>query len=356
MATTWKFYLTSRDAWDAMYDDCKRATSSIDMEQFIVKYEPGLARFFDIFMEKAREGVTVRLLCDMVGSYQIYESAILHDLRNAGVQVRFVHPISFWRVTNFTSWLFRDHRKILVVDGTVAHTGGVGLNEKTKNWRDTNIRVTGEVVSQMQEDFELMWQSVLDGRAIRSRRKRTFVDGFMSFVNAPRFRQRYFYNNLSRTLKTAKRYIYFTTPYLVPPFRLFRKLRSAARRGVDVRLLVTRSSDSKIVDTASQSFYALALRAGIRLYLYDVGVMHAKVGIVDDTWATVGSANLDSQSFKFSYELNLVTDNTKCVAELKELFLADLDHSEELQREAWERRSRLSKFLEIATWPAHWVL
>lgn len=104
-----------------MYADCLAARRTLDVEQFILKYEPLTARFFELFMAKARAGVAVRILCDMVGSYNIYESALVHDLRDAGVQVRFVNPISAWRVTNFTAWFFRDHRKLVLVDLSLIH-------------------------------------------------------------------------------------------------------------------------------------------------------------------------------------------------------------------------------------------
>lgn len=356
MATTWKFFLKSQDAWDVMYEDCRGAKHSIDLEQYILRYEPATVRFFDVFIAKAKAGIRVRMLCDMTGSYQIYESPVIKDMRDAGVEVQFVHPISPWRVTNFTSWFFRDHRKLLLIDGAIGHMGGMGIFEKSKTWRDTNIRIIGPVVAQMVEAFDAMWSAVQHGRFGKAKRKRAMMDGFMLLTNGAKFRQRHFYKNMSRTLKKATSYAYFSTPYLVPPFRFFRKLQRAARRGVDVRILVSQTSDSRIMDCASQSFFTLALKSGIRLYAYQRNVMHAKTAIIDDQWATVGSTNLDNQSFKFSYEANLVTSDHVAIAELKGQFRDDLEHAEELYLDAWEQRSIFSKFLEVLTWPAHWVL
>ena len=161
------------------------------------------------------------------------------------------------------------------------------------------------------------------------------------------------YKNMSRTIKQAKRFAYFTTPYFIPPIRLFRKLVKAARRGVDVRILVPLSSDIGIVDYVSQSFFTLALKSGIRLYRYQPDMIHSKTAVIDDAWATIGSMNLNNQSFKYSYEANIVTTDSACIAELKEQFLTDLDHAQELHLETWEQRSLLSKFLEFFTWPLH---
>lgn len=353
MATSWKFYLTSQEAWDAMYEDCRRATRSIDIEQFILQYEPETKRFFELFFEKAKAGVKVRLLCDMVGSYQIYESPVIRDLKDAGVQIQFVHPVSAWRVFNWTSWFFRDHGKLLVVDGAIAHTGGVGLNQNTTAWRDTNIRLTGPIVNQMHDAYEQMWQSVKDDKPIRRRQSMEFVEGFKFLTDTPWFRSRFFYQNLLGTIKRAQRSIYLTTPYFVPPLRLFRRLRQAARQGVDVRLLLPMSSDILVVDYGMRSFFTLALKSGIRIYRYRGGMMHAKTGIIDDQWATVGSTNLDNLSFLFNHEANIVTTRPECVEELNQQFLYDLEKSEEVRLEQWTKRFLGWKVLELLTWPIH---
>ena len=356
MATTWSFSLNSHDAWDAMYADCRRAEQSIDIEQFIINYEPATRRFFELFVAKARSGVRVRILCDMVGSYQIYESPVVRELRDAGVVVQFVHPVSAWRVMNYTSWFFRDHRKLLLVDGKVGHTGGVGFNQKTEVWRDTNIRLEGPIVAQMQEAYERMWKSVEEEKRRRIKQRPDPVDGFMFLTDTPWFRDRFFYQNLLTTIKRAQSSIYLTTPYFVPPFRLFRRLRRAARQGVDVRILLPLASDIIIVDYAAHSFFTLALKAGIRIYRYQAGTLHAKTGVIDDRWATVGSTNLDGLSFLLNNEANIVTTRRECIAELKNHFLADIALAEELQLGQWAKRSLLWKFIEILTWPIHGLL
>lgn len=356
MATTWKFQLRSSDAWDVMYADCVAAKHSIDVEQFILQYEPVTRKFFELFVEKARSGVRVRLLCDMVGSYQIYESPVVRDLQDAGVQMQFVHPISAWRVLNWTSWFFRDHGKLLVVDGVVAHTGGIGLNQATAAWRDTNIRLIGPVVEQMQDAYEQMWQSVKNDKPIRKRQSREFVEGFTFLTDTPWFRSRFFYQNLLGAIKRARRSIYLATPYFVPPIRLFRRLRQAARRGVDVQLLLPMSSDVHVVDYAMRSYFTLALKSGIRIYRYRKGMMHAKIGIIDDRWATVGSTNLDNLSFLFNHEANIVTTNRECIEELTRQFFDDLEQSEEVHWGIWINRFLGWKILELLTWPIHSLL
>lgn len=355
MATTWKFYLTSHEAWDAMYADIIAAEHSIEFEQYILQYEPLMTRFFDACMEKARTGVRVRMLLDMVGSFQLYESPAVRDLRDAGVDVRFSHPISLWRLGNLTSLLFRDHRKLLLVDGVIAYTGGVCMFDQSKDWRETTMRIQSPIVEDMQLAFERMWDVASGNKAPRDSK---FIsrESFQFLTSAPRFRQRRLYRVFFKRLKTARRTIYLTTPYFIPPLRLFRRLRRAARRGMDVRLLVPLVSDSVIVDYASQSFFTLALKSGIKIYRHPAPFIHAKTAVIDNQWATVGSMNLDNRSFKFSYEGNIVTTDPACVAELQQHFFDDIAKSTELHLDVWQKRLFVHKFFEILIWPIHWLL
>ena len=340
--TSWKFYLNSQDAWDAMYADCATAKHSIDLEQYIFHDEPTHRRFIELFKKKAIEGISVKLLLDMVGSFDFYESSWVRELREAGVKIVFFHPISPWRIANFTSWFFRDHRKLLVIDEHIGHTGGVGFNAKTKDWRDTNIRIVGPVVEQMVHAFERI-----------SKYSPEFHDSFAFITNAPHPRQRHFYKNLLQALRSARHRIYITTPYFIPPVRLFRALRKAARRGIDVRVLLPRSSDHFFVDLAAQSFFGLAFRAGIKIYRYDTPLLHAKTSIVDDHWGAVGSSNFDHLSFVRCYEANIVTTNLDCIRELAVIFANDIEKAEPLERATWKRRSLVQKILEPFTWPLH---
>ena len=356
MATSWKFYTTVTEAWDAMYADIKAAKHSIDLEQYILEYSPATARSFDLLKEKALGGLRVRILCDMVGSYQVFDSPVMRGLREAGAEVVFFNPISAWRVSSFSAWFFRDHRKLLIIDGNVAHTGGVGFNEHMADWRDTNICITGPVVDQMREAFDRMWVGERSGNLVRLKKPPEPREKFAFVTNAPKLRDHKLYKELSKSIRGARAYIYLTTPYFIPSLRFFRRLRNAARRGVDVRLLLPRASDSIIADVGAHSYFGLAMKAGIRIFLYGGRILHAKTGVIDDRWATVGSMNLDTQSFVFSYEGNLVTSDERCVGELKKQFFNDCSHAEEVQRSAWEKRSRIDRFLEALTWPIHWAI
>lgn len=358
---SWQFYLSGGAAWEAMLEACEAARVSIDLEQFIFEYDGIGRRFYHLFLKKARAGVRVRLLLDSGGSYSFFNSLYHEELSRQGVEVEVFSPISPWRIHNFSSFFFRDHRKILVVDGRRGFTGGAGIEDRQKEWRDTVVDITGPAASEMSRSFELMWQTVKTGRYQKVKLNDGAQGEFDFLINSPRFRQRHLYYEFLRRTRAAKKYIYFTAPYFVPSQRLFFYLNRAARRGVDVRLLLPDNSDHDMVGAASRSFFDLLLHFGAKIYLYpsekNLGrMLHAKTGVIDDVWATVGSSNFDNLSFVYNYEANLVSTNADFIKEIKQQFYDDLKTAAEVKAGEFRKRGRLAKFYELLTWPFHGIL
>ncbi len=358
MDTNWKLYRFAKEAWEAMLADIEDAQRTIDIEQYIFIDDEIGNRFLDALKRKSGAGVRVRLLCDMVGSANFYLSLTrLQELQKTGVEVRFFHPIKLWRIHNFTSWFFRDHRKILIIDSGVAYTGGVGINLKMKDWRDTVVQISGPIILQMNQVFEKMWKAAEDRTFPIFTSPDTYDDGFSFFTNSPHRRQRFVHRRYIDMIRSAQRYAYLCTPYLVPDRRLFRVIRLAAHRGVDVRLILPQESDVGLVDAASRRYIEPLLKTGVKVYHYPSEVfMHSKVAIVDDTWSTVGSCNLDNRSFLWNYEANLISSAPGFASDLKQQFLEDLKNSSQLDLKTWQQRPFLAKLKEWATWPIHYFL
>lgn len=363
-AINWKLYCHSNEAWEAMLTDCAGAQVSIDLEQYIFEYDAIGRRFIELLKRKVKEGIQVRVLCDAAGSYNLYNSARAADLAAHGIMLEFFNPISPWRINNYSSWFFRDHRKVLVVDSHIGHIGGVGIHQRMHNWRDTHVRIEGPVVHELQYAFEQMWNRVREGKFFRfskpffmsehqGSKPRGFTKYFYFLTNAPRFHQRFIYHSLIDAIRGARSYVYLTTPYFIPDLRLVRVMRLAARRGVDVRLIVPDASDHPIVDIATQSYFWIMLKGKVKVYLYHDHVLHAKTTMIDDEWASVGSANLDNLSLLFNYEANLVSTNHTFVRELRDQFLVDLERSKEVSLSVWKRRSLIRRMAEIISWPIH---
>jgi cardiolipin synthase len=355
--TNWKFYLRSGDAWDAMYTDCEAAQKSIDMEQFIFSNDAVGTRFSELLKRKSSEGVAVRLICDAVGSFDLLNTKTSRSLLEKGIKIIFFNPINPWRLGNFFSWFLRDHRKLLVIDKSIAHIGGVGIEDRMVNWRDTNVRLTGPVVSEAQAGFDRMWSAT--SRHKFSRVRPLFKEGedFSYLTNSPRYHGRYVYHDLRKTIRKAKKYIHLTTPYFVPSIIIFAALINAARRGVDVRIVLPGSSDVQIANIATGSYILLALNAGIKIYFYDnKRILHAKAGVIDGIWGTVGSSNIDNLSLLLNFEGNIKSIDPSFITELEKQFMDDLSASKMITKEEWVRRPLFLKFLELMSWPVHGIL
>jgi cardiolipin synthase A/B len=355
--TTWKFYLNAEDAWQAMYEDCKQATRSILLEQYIFTADRIIGdNLIHLLIEKAKAGIEVRIVLDGAGSFLFSYSRRVEEMRRAGVELIFFKPIVLHYLWKYSSWFFRDHRKLMVVDGKIGHTGGVGINGRMKNWRDTHVRIEGSVVKEMEEAFYTIRARAVERMPRRYPRRTEFDKEFHYVTNAPHFRRRYLYHGLVEKIRTAKEYIYITSPYFVPDGRIFRLLRLAAKRGVDVRIITPFTSDHLLVDLATYSFFGISLRNGIKLYTYADQVLHAKSVIIDGNWASVGSSNLDNLSLLFNYEGNIISTNQQFIAELRSHFSADVQRCIEIQRHEWRHRPLWQKVAEVLTWPFHKLL
>src|SRR3989344_6940478 len=161
---SWKFYTDAQSCWDDMLADIHKARVSVDLEQYIFTLDQIGFKFIEALIQKAKQGVEVRLLCDWSGSVVFAGSELRSDLVRNGVKVIFYNPISYWRLSTISSWFFRDHRKITVIDSQIAYTGSLGVKSDMFNWRDTHVKITGPVVAQIEDAFEQMWNAAAAGK------------------------------------------------------------------------------------------------------------------------------------------------------------------------------------------------
>lgn len=347
-----QFFTRTEEAWDAMLAECSKAEHSIDIEQYIFTNDTVGKRFLETLIRKQKEGVRVRMICDTVGSYFFYNSLTPDELRAIGIQIQFFNIISPWRLHNIFSWYFRDHRKILVIDGKTAIVGGSGIREDMRFWRDTNVKVTGAIAEEMQEIFNEMWvlakEKNIFKRINRSRRRKKPQH---IVTNAPYLRRRFLYRRFLKEIRYSKKYILLTTPYFVPNQKLLNALCYAVRRGVDVRVIVPKTSDTILVNRASHSFFYDLLMGGVKIYQYPHYFIHTKTAVIDDTWSTIGSFNFDNLSFFYNHEANIVSNNKSFIFPLKRHFEYDMAKSEMVTLENWKKRPILWKFREFMVTP-----
>jgi cardiolipin synthase len=215
-----------------------------------------------------------------------------------------------------------------------------------KGWRDTNVRIEGKVVGEMSNAFERMWARAKKYRNLPTRRH-AHDEEFRYITNYPTPGKRHVYVDIIEAIRNARHYIYITTPYFVPTHRLARTLKLAAERGVDVRIIIPEKSDYYAVDLGARAFFNMLLESGVRIFLFTGNMIHSKSIIIDGTWATVGSMNLDSASLLYNFEANIVTSNTSFAEELAAHFVRDIQETKEVLWKDWKNRFFIEKIPEI---------
>jgi cardiolipin synthase len=348
----------------AMRSAISQARDHINLETYILEEGEVADKFAALLEKKAGEGVKVSVLYDAVGSLKIPKD-YLERLEKAGVRVCAFNPVKdVHKVNN------RDHRKILVVDGRVAFTGGVNVSEayasssfsmrrrpdkdqkeKAKEgWRDTQVRIEGPVVAQFQRSVLDSWMLQDCGPAAEARYFPALAERGKSrarLVTAdPQSQESEMYGELLKAIGKAQGRVWLAFGYFVPDPRAKQALIDAARRGVDVRLMLPGFSDFWAPVYAARSHYADLLAAGVRIYEWREALMHAKTAVIDSRWSSVGSTNLDWRSFVHNYEADLVVDDAGFARVMEERFSQDLKAATPIEPDAWRQRGMTSKVKE----------
>ncbi len=346
MNPKWKFYLDSESAWNAMLSEIELAKNSIKLEQFILETDVIGQKFLNTLKKKACEGVKVEVILDSAGSLNYYTSSLWRDLSAENIKIVFFNALLPWSISRHSSWFFRNHRKLLIIDSRIAFTGGICLGDEMKNWRDTHVRIEGEIVKQMEFLFDRM-KNRAEKKEPRSEKNLPIILGNLNYVsNSPLPKRRFLYHRLVEAMRFAKKSIEITTPYFVPDRRILRILKLAPRRGIDVKIILPETSDHPLIDFAAQSFFKELLVRGVRIYQYKNKMIHAKTILIDDEWSTVGSLNMDNISLRYNFEANIVSTDTTFNSELKAHFDEDLKNSIQVTQENWEGRLLPRKLLE----------
>ena len=345
--TKWTLFTSNEEAWNSMLADCAKAEKSIVLEQYIFVPDEFGKRLIDICAERASKGVNVRFLWDAAGSFSFWGSNTVEDLRNKNIRLLFWKTLipDYSKMPEIRSWFFRNHRRTLVIDEKVGYTGSMCVYEPMKSWRDTNLRVEGLVVNEMHNAFDRMWARATKNKHF-PRRIKARDHEFKYITNYPAPRRRDIYSELVEAIRHARKYIYITNPYFVPTHRLVRILRLAARRGVDVRIIIPERSNYFAVDLGARSYFNTLLSSGIKIFLYTGNLIHAKTAVIDGEWATVGTMNLDRISLLYNFEANMVSRNGKFAEELAALFVRDLAESKEVNPSEWKKRFFIEKIPE----------
>lgn len=333
------------------------ARKQIHVEFYIIQPDATGAALRDRLATRAREGIEVRVVYDAIGSSRL-DDAFWAPLTAAGGKHAVFHPVMPWtRVLRRRDRVdFRNHRKLVVVDGAVGFAGGInigreylGLDPTFGDWRDTHLRIEGPAVLELQQVFSMDWMSAAGEDPLPSwfpeplsaADPGALVQVVDSGPDTP----------LSpveqitlHAVGSAQRRAWLTTPYFVPSPAISAALVNASLRGVDVRLLVPAHPDHLVVSLASRSYFRELLEAGARVYLYSRGFLHAKTMVVDSWMGTIGSTNMDMRSFRLNFELNAFVYDRSFTDELAGQFLLDLEHAREYTMDDHRERPQALRF------------
>ena len=355
-----EIYTSGYEFFPSLLMEIGKAEHHIHLDTFIIASDPLGQIVADALIDKARQGVEVRVIYDDVGSWKT-KNRFFDRMRAEGIKVYAFMPVRFPIFTSKVN--YRNHRKICVIDGEVGFIGGMNIaNRYVKGikklaWRDTHVKITGAAVYGLQRAFLVDWffvsRELITDHVYYPASKVAENDSLIQIVTSsptslwPEIEQGYV-----RVLASAKRYVYMETPYFLPTDPILFAMRTAALSGVDVRLMIPYETDTKIVEWASRTYVLATVKAGVKVYLYKAGFNHSKLLVADDSIATIGSTNVDFRSFENDFEANAFFYDKKIALEVKDIFLKDqeecvsledvrnLTHRSFLQR-LWESIIRL---------------
>ena len=348
------------ETFPAMFAAIRQATRYVYLEYYIFEDVTCDGEMLsELLIRQSRAGVRVRVIYDGIGSIGT-DSVLFDKLQAAGVQVVEFNPLNPWK--RHSALNSRDHRKLLVADGTVAIIGGVNLSSTYQSapefqasqniWHDTDIEVTGPVVPELEKLFKEHWREQLgvplesEGDTPDPTQPPPGEEVVRILGSSPAKLKRRYYVTVISAIRNAESSIWITGAYFVPTHQEKEGLMAAARRGVDVRLLLPSRSDSGPALAVQHSHYEDLLRAGVKIYERDDGILHSKTMVIDQVWSIVGSSNFDHRSVLFNDEVDAVVLGKATGERLVDDFQADLQHAQAIDPEQWRHRSALEHLRE----------
>jgi cardiolipin synthase A/B len=342
--------------FSALVDDLERAKDHIHFQYYIVRLDNLGKRLLDVLIQKAKQGVQVRLLYDDMGSRGVHKRHFRELIRHGG-QVEAFFPSILPLINPRLN--YRNHRKIVVIDGRIGYIGGfnvgdeyLGLKKRFGYWRDTHLRIEGSALHPLQTRFILDWNQASANQDIE------YNDIFFPIIpqkgsvsmqivsSGPDSEWEQIKDGYLKMIFRAEKYIYIQTPYFIPDVSFLDALRIACLSGVDVRIMIPNKPDHMFVYWATYANVGNLLKAGAKIYIYENGFLHSKQIVIDDEVSTVGTANIDVRSFKLNFEVNAFIYDRDKSHELAELFEQDMLLSTELTLDIYNRRSTNIKIKE----------
>ena len=349
-----KILVNGEQKFPEMMEAIRQAKHHVHIEYYIFEYDHTGMALVDLLVIKANEGVEVRFIYDDFGSHSINNKTEAR-MQAAGIKIYPFHKIQFYLFANRIN--YRNHRKIVVVDGGTAFVGGINISDRYVNdipnklyWRDTHLRIDGPAVYYLQylfiSDWSFCCSEKLQSQEYYSTNNVIKHEGSYVQIAAsgPDSLLPSVLYSILQVIYLAKEEILITTPYFIPGESIIDALCVSALSGLSVKLLVPGKSDSMFVNAASKSYYERLLQAGVQIYMYQKGFVHAKTIVTDQKLCVVGTANMDNRSFDLNFEVNAIVYDNVIAKEMRQIFYDDLQHATQINKEEWFSRPWYEKF------------
>lgn len=346
-------YTNGKDKFKDLLHELSQAKHHIHLQYYIFCDDEIGNEVRDLLMAKAGEGVEVRVLYDDVGCWNV-KSRFFKEMKEAGIEVHAFLKVAFPIFTSKVN--YRNHRKIVVIDGKIGFMGGMNIADRyTKgiswgHWRDSHFRIIGKGVHGLQAAFLIDWYVVskkLLNNKIYYPEVGSYSDSIMQIATSgPVGQWRTLLQAAIFIIANAKKYVFIQTPYFLPTEGLNQALQTAALGGVDVRLMLPKRSDTRTANMATHSFIDEMVKAGVKVYFYEPGFLHAKLVVSDDSITSIGSANMDFRSFEHNFEINAFVYQPSFALQMKKVFLHDMQHCERLIPSRWLKRPLKQRIAE----------
>lgn len=357
-----KLLINGEDKFPVLVKALLNAKNHIHLEYYIYENDITGNEIAEILIKKAKEGVEVRFMYDDFGSHGLGKSFI-QRLKRAGIQTAPFYKIKWYALASRIN--YRNHRKIIIIDGKVSFVGGINMSDKYRNdletknrlyWRDTHLMITGQATAYLQYLFVCDWNFCSNTKLAysevyfpdTSQQEIIENDVVQIAASGPDSSQPLIFYSLLEAISCAKKSIYITSPYFIPGESLMDALIIAIQSGLDVKVLIPGISDSKMVNTAASAYYTELLQYGAKIYKYNKGFVHAKTMVIDNDLSIIGSANMDYRSFDLNFEVNAMVYSKNIANQLTVAFEDDLKVSEQIDKDSWIDRPKYIHLWEKA--------
>lgn len=353
-SNNFKLLINGEEKFPEVLKMMAKAENHIHMEYYAWENDSRGNQIKDILLQKVKQGVKVRVIYDAYASRKITNN-IVAELRNGGAEIYPIIKVKLLGLANRIN--HRDHRKIIVIDGNIGFVGGINISDRYDNsidtglyWRDTHVMITGPGVANLQRHFIINWSACQPNKLkidqelfpqSTSLPNQKPVEMSQIIAGGPIYPMSNIMLTYAKIFSLAQKKLFITNPYFIPNETILDTLKLAAKSGIDVRIILPQKSDSAIVGAASKFYFNELLYAGVKIYLYKKGFIHAKTVVADNMLSVVGTANMDIRSFDLNFEIMSVVYGQQFATRLEEAFMNDLEVSDEVHYDEWMKQSKL---------------